>query len=127
MSAEDVPPATPSNPAASAAPSPSPASASGFARNPSFNAGPGLRPMRRPETPRRLKNGIRLRRREGIELLAWPAEAWSALLLAGVDDAVKAEALDYARAGQTAVLQISAAGIEASVQGRASQIGRAHV
>jgi len=125
-SKEDVPP--PAKPAAPsvaapgtaapavAAPTPSP-----FARNPSFNTGPGVRPMRRPDTPRRLKNGLRLRRREGIELLAWPADAWSTLLLSGIDDTVKAEALDYARAGQAATLQITAAGVEATVQGRASR------
>jgi uncharacterized Zn finger protein len=92
--------------------------ASSFARNSNFNAGPGNRPMRRQEGPRRLKNGIRLRRREGIDLLAWPADAWALRLLEGVGDAVKAEGLDYARAGQTAVLQITPAGVEASVQGR---------
>ena len=40
--------------------------ASSFVRNSTFNVGPGNRPMRRQEGPRRLKNGIRLRRREGI-------------------------------------------------------------
>jgi uncharacterized Zn finger protein len=78
-----------------------------------------LRPMRRQDTPRRLKNGIRFRRREGLEALPWPAEPWSALLFAGVSDAVKEEGLDYARAGQTAMLQITPAGVEATVQGRA--------
>lgn len=101
-----------------AAPQGAPAAGSQFARNSTFNAGPGSRPMRRQEGPRRLKNGIRLRRREGIEMLAWPAEAWAPLLLAGIGDAAKAEGLDYARAGQTASLQITAAGVEASVQGR---------
>jgi uncharacterized Zn finger protein len=95
--------------------------ASPFARNPSFNAGPASRPMRRQEGPRRLKNGIRLRRREGVDLLSWPADGWSSLLLDGIDDAAKAEGLDYARAGQTAVLQITAAGVEATVQGRQSR------
>jgi uncharacterized Zn finger protein len=115
MSTEDVPPNTqPTTPTTPATPAP-------FARNTSFNTGPGVRPMRRPDTPRRLKNGIRLRRREGIELLAWPAEPWSALLLEGVEDTVKLEALDYARAGQAATLQITAAGIEATVQGRAAR------
>ena len=104
--------------AASAAPNP-------FARNSTFNStfnsGPGVRQMRRPDTPRRLKNGIRLRRREGIDLLSWPADGWCAILLDGVVDAVKTEALDYARAGQVASLQITPAGIEAVVQGRASR------
>jgi len=110
---EETPPIVPAS-APSAAPSP-------FARNSSFNTGSGVRPMRRPDTPRRLKNGIRLRRREGIDQLSWPAEAWATLLMSGVEDAVRTEALDYARAGQTATLQISAAGVEATVQGRAAR------
>jgi len=95
-----------------------PQPASPFARNSTFNTGPASRPMRRQEGPRRLKNGIRLRRREGIDMLAWPADAWSGLLLSGIDELAKTEGLDYARAGQTAVLQITAAGVEATVQGR---------
>ncbi len=95
------------------APSASPMAGSQFARsssfNSSFNSGPGMRQMRRPDTPRRLKNGIRLRRKEGVDLLAWPADMWSQLLLDGVSEASKTEGLDYARAGQTATLQISPA------------------
>jgi uncharacterized Zn finger protein len=120
-----TPAATSSTPAATsstpAATSSTPAATSGFVRNSSFNTGPGVRPMRRPDTPRRLKNGIRLRRREGIDLLAWPADAWAALLLSDIEDTVKTEALDYARAGQTATLQITSAGAEATVQGRAAR------
>jgi uncharacterized Zn finger protein len=89
-----------------------------FVRSSTFNMGQGSRPMRRQEGPRRLKNGIRLRRREGIEMLAWPAEAWLTLLLNGITAEAKAEGLDYARAGQTASLQITPAGVEATVQGR---------
>ena len=100
---------------------PPPQTPPSFARNSSFNAGPGSRPMRRQEGPRRLKNGIRLRRREGIDMLAWPADAWSALLLHDLNESAKAEGLDYARAGQTAVLQITSAGVEATVQGRQSR------
>ncbi|MBI1304281.1 MAG: hypothetical protein GC172_10925 [Phycisphaera sp.] len=106
---------------AEVAPGAAPAAPNPFARNSTFNAGPGVRQMRRPDTPRRLKNGIRLRRREGIDLLSWPADAWCGILLDGIVDGVKAEALDYARAGQVASLQITPAGIEATVQGRASR------
>ena len=114
MSEHDAPESTtPPTP-----PTGTPAAGSQFVRNSSFNSGPGIRPMRRPDTPRRLKNGIRLRRKEGIELLAWPADGWSTLLLDGVSDAVSAEGLDYARAGQTASLQILPNGVEAQVQGR---------
>lgn len=117
MTSGDAPGGTPAGePAADARPAASP-----FARNASFNAGPGMRPMRRPDSPRRLKNGIKLRRREGVELLPWPADGWATLLLAGVSDEVKAEGLDYARAGQAATLQITPAGVEASVQGRAAR------
>ncbi len=95
--------------------------------NPRFNPGPAQsqaaanRQMRRPDNPRRLKNGIRLRRREGIEALPWPAEPWSALLLDGIDEAARIEGLDYARAGQTASLSMTPAGIEAVVQGRVAR------
>ena len=89
-----------------------------FARNNTFNTGPGARPMRRQEGPRRLKNGIRLRRREGIDQLLWPADAWATLLLHDIAEAARNEGLEYARAGQTASLQITPAGIEGSVQGR---------
>lgn len=96
--------------------------------NPRFNPGPAQqtqaaanRQIRRPDNPRRLKNGIRLRRREGVEMLPWPAEPWSALLLAGIDESARTEGLDYARAGQTASLSVTPAGIEAVVQGRVSR------
>ncbi|MFM1823216.1 MAG: hypothetical protein RI967_1482 [Planctomycetota bacterium] len=96
--------------------------------NPRFNPGPAQqtqaalnRQMRRPDNPRRLKNGIRLRRREGIEMLPWPAEPWCALLLAGIGEEARIEGLDYARAGQTASLAVTPAGIEAVVQGRVSR------
>ena len=112
-----------STPVSSTPISSTPMAGAQFARsssfNSSFNSGPGMRQMRRPDTPRRLKNGIRLRRKEGVELLAWPADMWSQLLLDGVSETAKTEGLDYARAGQTATLQITQSGIEASVQGRA--------
>ncbi len=54
-------------------------------------------------------------------MLSWPSDVWSALLLDGFSSEVLTEALDYARAGQTASLQISATGIEATVQGRVSR------
>ena len=30
----------------------------------------------RPEGPRRVRNGIRFKRKEGIDNLAWPAAPW---------------------------------------------------
>jgi uncharacterized Zn finger protein len=72
----------------------------------------------RRDGPRRLKAGIRLRRKEGHENLRWPALPWF-MAIAGGPGADLAEGLDYARAGQVGTLNIGPARIEASVQGRA--------
>ena len=115
LTAANVPVAATSAPAATT---------SVFARHSTFN-GPsnlsnanGARPLRRQEGPRRLKNGIRFRRKDGLEILEWPAVSWNTLLFAGIDETVKNEGLEYARAGQTAHLQVTPSGVEASVQGR---------
>ena len=123
MTPDDPPSApdpSPADPRQAGAPGPVGAGTP-FARGSGFNPGPGTRSLRRPDVPRRLRNGIKLRRREGIELLPWPAAPWAELLLAGIPDDVRAEGLDYARAGQAAALQLTPAGIEASVQGRSAR------
>lgn len=71
----------------------------------------------RRDGPRRLKAGIRLRRKEGYENLRWPAQPWFAAI-AGAPDANLAEGLDYARAGQVGALSVEPGRIVASVQGR---------
>ena len=71
----------------------------------------------RREGPRRLKAGIRLRRKEGHENLRWPAQPWFAAI-AGGPEANLAEGLDYARAGQVGTFHLGAGRVEASVQGR---------
>lgn len=72
----------------------------------------------RRDGPRRLKAGIRLRRKEGHENLRWPALPWFTAI-AGAPGSDLAEGLDYARAGQVGTFTVGSARIEASVQGRA--------
>jgi len=79
------------------------------------------RQQRRNDGPRRLKNGMRLRRKEGLDGLPWPASAWLARIDNRVDAVLRAEALDYARAGQTASLTVTPGLVEAVVQGRAAR------
>jgi uncharacterized Zn finger protein len=88
---------------------------------------PPARIQRRGDGPRRLKNGIRFRRKDGLERLSWPAAAWHARLDGRFDSGVRVEALDYARAGQVATLAITPGGIEAVVQGRAARPYRVQI
>ena len=83
---------------------------------PSF--APNFRAQRRQEGPRRLKHGIRFRRKENLDALPWPAAPWTTLLCESAPQGLLDEALDYARQGQTASLIITAHGVEAAVQGR---------
>ena len=76
----------------------------------------------RRDGPRRLKAGIRLRRKEGHENLRWPALPWFAAIVgegASRPEASLVEGLDYARAGQVGAFTIEPGKVVASVQGRA--------
>lgn len=71
---------------------------------------------RRPETPRRVRNGIRLRRKEDDLDFPWPAGPWLERMLEDITPETRAEALEFARKGQTAVLDIDPGRIAADVQ-----------
>jgi len=71
---------------------------------------------RRPDTPRRVRNGVRLRRKEDDLQFVWPAGPWLEQILEGVDPTARAEGLEFARKGQTALLDIEPARILAEVQ-----------
>ncbi len=79
---------------------------------------PNFRSQRKQETPRRLKHGIRFRRKENLDDLPWPAAPWTSLLCGSGNADLLPEALDYARQGQTASLIVTPHGVEAAVQGR---------
>lgn len=70
----------------------------------------------RPDTPRRVRNGIRLRRKEGHENWDWPAKDWADCLLPSIDPAVMTEALEYGRTGQTAKFDIEPGCVTGIVQ-----------
>lgn len=71
---------------------------------------------RRPDTPRKVRNGIRLRRKEDEVDYAWPAGPWLARILRGIDPVHREEGLEFARKGQTSMLEIEPARITAEVQ-----------
>jgi uncharacterized Zn finger protein len=75
--------------------------------------------QRRPEHPRRVVGGYRLRRKTGMDGLPWLAHAWLDPILASADPTAKIEGLQYAQSGQCASIVVGAGMVDASVQGRA--------
>ena len=71
---------------------------------------------RRPDTPRKVRNGVRLRRKEEEVDFAWPAGPWLNRILRDVDASSREEGLDFARKGQTVILDIEPGRIVAEVQ-----------
>jgi uncharacterized Zn finger protein len=70
----------------------------------------------RPEGPRRVRNGIRFKRKEGIDNLAWPAAPWKEHLLHHVGEAALIKAFEYARAGQIRRLEVECGRVKGVVQ-----------
>jgi uncharacterized Zn finger protein len=71
---------------------------------------------RRPDTPRKVRNGIRLRRKEEDVDFGWPGGPWLNRILQGVDPVRCEEGLEFARKGQTSILDIEPGRIVAEVQ-----------
>lgn len=71
---------------------------------------------RKPDVPRKVRNGVRLRRKEEDVEFAWPAGPWLSRILDGVAEEAKAEGLEFAQKGQTTTLDIEPARIVAEVQ-----------
>ena len=59
---------------------------------------------RKDDTPRKVRNGIRLRTKDEEVSFNWPAGAWLDRLLAPYADETRSEGLDFARRGQTVLL-----------------------
>ena len=78
---------------------------------------PGGMPRSKPEGPRRVRNGIRLRRKEDAGPRPWPASAWAERLDIERDEILLAEAKECGRTGQTAKFEIGNGFVEATVQG----------
>ena len=82
---------------------------------------PGQSSPRPVFSPRRVRNGIKLRGSDGPHPRSWLAERWLELgdRLVSADHLLQGR--EYARAGQTISLQIGPGRIDAEIQGRAAQ------
>lgn len=79
------------------------------------------RPQRRVEGPRRVRHGIRLKRKEGLETLPEPARRWLDVVYGRASVEARLLGLEYALAGQVASFTIAPGSVEALVQGRAAR------
>ena len=77
---------------------------------------PEPRQKTRPDGPRRVRNGLKLRRKEEETDWAWPAKPWADTLLRNVPDEVMALALEYGRLGQARQLETGPGLVTADVQ-----------
>lgn len=76
---------------------------------------------RRPEGPRRVKNGLKLSNREGRVARNPLAERWLRLIEGHVAPETMRQGLEYAQAGQIVSMQVTPGTIEAQVQGTAGR------
>jgi len=99
-----------------------PTNGSGPARigNPSVAAQQRRQYQSRPDGPRRVRHGIKLSSREGVEPRNWVAEAWIASVSVTWSVEARDEAFEYGRSGQTRSLEIELGHVTAQVQGTAA-------
>ena len=76
------------------------------------------RTPRRAEGPRRVRHGIRLKRKDGIDALPEHARRWLELATEGAGPGARLLGMEYAIAGQVASFSIVPGAVEALVQGR---------
>ncbi len=77
------------------------------------------RSVNRPENPRRVRYGIKLKARDGVVARHWIARRWVQLLENTLDTEARTEGMQYARQGQIALFELTPDGVTARVQGRA--------
>ncbi|MFM9170950.1 MAG: hypothetical protein ACKOTD_12800, partial [Phycisphaerales bacterium] len=83
------------------------------------NEGFSIRPSQKKlEQPRRVRHGIKFRRKQGLEVLPWHAAGFVAAVEEGIRPDAKVLGMEYALAGQVANYAVSPGAVEASVQGR---------
>jgi uncharacterized Zn finger protein len=75
-------------------------------------------PQRKLEQPRRVRHGIKFRRKLGLDDLPWHAAAFVAACEEGIRPDAKVLGMEYALAGQVANYVVTPGAVEASVQGR---------
>ena len=77
---------------------------------------PEPRQKTRPDGPRRVRNGLKLRRKEGETEWPWPAATWEQRLVTDVPSEIMIQALEYGRLGQATKLEFGPGLITANVQ-----------
>ena len=83
------------------------------------NEGFSVRPSQKKlEQPRRVRHGIKFRRKQGLDALPWHAAAFVQAVEAGIRPDAKVLGMEYALAGQVASYLVSPGVVEAAVQGR---------
>jgi uncharacterized Zn finger protein len=83
------------------------------------NEGFSIRPSQKKlEQPRRVRHGIKFRRKLGLEGLPWHAARFVEAVEAGIRPDAKVMGMEYALAGQVANYTVSPGVVEAAVQGR---------
>ena len=83
------------------------------------NEGFSIRPSQKKlDQPRRVRHGIKFRRKNGLDGLPWHADAFLRAVEAGIRPDAKVLGMEYALAGQVANYAVTPGVIEAAVQGR---------
>ena len=83
------------------------------------NEGFSIRPSQKKlEQPRRVRHGIKFRRKLGLEGLPWHAARFVEAVEADIRPDAKVMGMEYALAGQVANYTVSPGVVEAAVQGR---------
>ena len=81
-----------------------------------MNMSMGNMPRPKPDGPRRVRNGIKLYRKAGLEELPWPASAWASRLPIREDPESLRIALEYGKSGQAVNFLVEPGLIKSKVQ-----------
>ena len=78
-------------------------------------------PPRKPDVPRRVRHGIKFRRKEGLQGLPWFAKAFTDVVEGRAALGARVLGMEYALSGQAASFGLENGLVEALVQGRAAR------
>jgi uncharacterized Zn finger protein len=81
----------------------------------SFNTPAGQ--PKKPDAPRRVRHGIKFRRKNGLEELPWTAQAFVQTIHEKASLGAQVLGMEYALSGQVASFSVDAGLVEAQVQG----------
>lgn len=76
-------------------------------------------PPRKPDVPRRVRHGIKFRRKEGLQGLPWFAKSFVDAVEGRAALGARVMGMEYALSGQAASFSVDSGFVEALVQGRA--------